>query len=72
MRPVLQQYRQVQKEHQLLMIPFVTVHDYLYLLRDISKLMNDKLGSKAILYLAAAVSDFYVPQEEMVRMDIKD
>jgi phosphopantothenate-cysteine ligase len=66
MRPVLQAYRQVQNEHRLLMIPFVTVQDYLYLLRDISKLMNDKLGSKAILYLAAAVSDFYIPQEEMV------
>lgn len=42
----------------LLMLPFTTVNDYLWSLRSIAKLLNN---NNAMFYLAAAVSDFYVP-----------
>nr|CAG4638532.1 EOG090X085T [Cyclestheria hislopi] len=51
------------KEH-LLPIPFTTLSDYLWLLRACAQEL-DLLGPRALLYLAAAVSDFYIPQGEM-------
>lgn len=54
----------------LLMIPFVTIGDYLHELRAISRLMRP-LGRKGLLYLAAAVSDFFVPPERMAEHKIQ-
>ena len=51
-------------EELLLKVPFVTVHDYMYLLRSAGQAIA-KAGKTGMLYLAAAVSDFYVPFEEM-------
>jgi len=45
-------------------LTFVTVDDYLFLLRAISKELSI-LGSNAIYYLAAAVSDFFLPMQKM-------
>lgn len=45
----------------LLMVPFYTVADYLYLLMELSKECQG-MGSKVMVYLAAAVSDFYLPE----------
>ena len=46
------------------MIPFHSLADYLWLLRAAAQEMH-MLGPSAILYLAAAVSDFYIPVSQM-------
>lgn len=50
---------------RLLLIPFVTVQDYLFLLRDISRALGQSCGGNAMWYLAAAVSDFHIPEKQM-------
>lgn len=61
---VLRQYQSAKDRNMLLMLPFVTIGDYLHELRAISQLMAP-LGPRGLLYLAAAVSDFFVPPERM-------
>lgn len=58
--PVLHAYHQARQSGRLLTVPFVTVVEYLFLLRGISEAMVP-LGSYAMHYLAAAVSDFFIP-----------
>ncbi|KAL1540509.1 Phosphopantothenate--cysteine ligase 2 [Salvia divinorum] len=48
----------------LLKLPFTTIFEYLQNLQLIASSMSS-LGSRALFYLAAAVSDFYVPWESM-------
>ncbi|CAA0818577.1 Phosphopantothenate--cysteine ligase 1 [Striga hermonthica] len=48
----------------LLKLPFTTIFEYLQILQLIALSMRS-LGSRALFYLAAAVSDFYVPWESM-------
>jgi hypothetical protein len=47
-------------------VRFVSVHEYLFLLKFITQELN-KCGQKGLIYSAAAVSDFYIPDSEMVR-----
>lgn len=47
-------------------LTFVTVNEYLFLLRAISGEMS-KLKRASMYYLAAAVSDFFLPTQKMVR-----
>eukprot|EP00258_Populus_trichocarpa_P041706 XP_024457725.1 phosphopantothenate--cysteine ligase 2 isoform X2 [Populus trichocarpa] len=54
----------------LLKIPFTTIFEYLQILRSIAMSMRD-LGSHAVYYLAAAVSDFYVPWKSMAEHKIQ-
>ncbi|XP_053211702.1 uncharacterized protein LOC128395313 [Panonychus citri] len=54
----------------ILMITFTTLAEYLYYLREISFSMQP-LGPKAALYLAAAVSDFYIPPTDMATHKIQ-
>lgn len=49
----------------LLKLPFTTIFEYLQMLQMVGLSMRS-LGSSALFYLAAAVSDFYVPWESMV------
>jgi phosphopantothenate-cysteine ligase len=49
----------------LLKVSFVSVNDYLFYLRAIANEMS-ALGANGMYYLAAAVSDFYVPAEKLV------
>ena len=49
-------------EHRLLLIPFETVDEYLSLLEMVSSRVS-VFGRAVMMYLAAAVSDFYVPLE---------
>ena len=49
---------------RLLTLPFTSVDDYLSLLELGGKAIR-QLGSKAIVVLAAAVSDFHIPLEEL-------
>lgn len=46
-------------KQSLLKIPYFSVADYLFLLAGISRLLAP-LGKRALLFLAAAVSDFYL------------
>ncbi len=64
MMAVLSKYMKVKSEQTLLILSFVTVNDYLWSLREIAKLMRP-LGPRALFYLAAAVSDFFVPPERL-------
>ncbi|KAK3335718.1 phosphopantothenate-cysteine ligase-like protein [Cercophora scortea] len=64
MLDVLRKYRDARDQNMLLVLPFVSISDYLHELRSITRLM-DPLGPRGLLYLAAAVSDFFVPPERM-------
>jgi phosphopantothenate-cysteine ligase len=69
-REVLREYKRARKADKLLLLPFVTIGDYLHELRAISMLMRP-LGPRALLYLAAAVSDFFVPPDRMAEHKIQ-
>ncbi|GAB6032355.1 hypothetical protein CHUAL_010996 [Chamberlinius hualienensis] len=60
----LDKFNKVSASELLLSIAFTTLVDYMWLLRAIAQVLPP-FGSNAILYLAAAVSDFYVPANEM-------
>lgn len=62
---LLLQHSDVNEAGTLLSIEFTTLSDYLHLLQGIAQLL-DQCGRSAMLYLAAAVSDFYIPACEMV------
>ncbi|KAJ4385099.1 Phosphopantothenate--cysteine ligase cab2 [Neurospora sp. IMI 360204] len=64
MLQVLRKYHDARDNNMLLAIPFVSISDYLHELRSIAQLMKP-LGPDALLYLAAAVSDFFVPPDRM-------
>jgi phosphopantothenate-cysteine ligase len=61
---VLRKYRDARDRNMLLLLPFVSISDYLHELRSVAQLMRP-LGPRGLLYLAAAVSDFFVPPERM-------
>ncbi|KAM9299038.1 phosphopantothenate--cysteine ligase [Gastrophryne carolinensis] len=61
---VLQRHLKVKDEATLLPVRFTTLSDYLHLLQAAACALSP-LGSKAMFYLAAAVSDFYIPASEM-------
>jgi phosphopantothenate---cysteine ligase (ATP) len=67
---VLRQYTFAKQNNLLLVLTFVTVTEYLWKLRELAKIMHP-LGSKALFYLAAAVSDFFVPKDRMVEHKIQ-
>lgn len=46
-------------------VRFTTLAEYLHILKEITTILRP-FGSKAMLYLAAAVSDFYIPAASMV------
>ena len=56
---------QVRVAGTLLMIEFNTLSDYLFLLRGVAECLAPH-GNSVMLYLAAAVSDFYIPSQSMV------
>jgi len=64
LRAVLAAYKDVQHRGTLHFVTFVTVNEYLWLLRAVTKEMN-LLGRNAMYYLAAAVSDFFLPLDKM-------
>ncbi|CAG8565797.1 6428_t:CDS:2 [Cetraspora pellucida] len=64
MKFVLEKYQEFKKNETLLLLNFVTVTDYLFLLRSVTKIMS-VLKENAMYYLAAAVSDFFIPAQKM-------
>ena len=65
LRAVLAAYKAVQRAGTLHTVTFVTVNEYLWLLRALARELS-VLGRRAMYYLAAAVSDFFLPREKMV------
>ena len=61
--PVVKSFHQY--KNSICMVEFTTLAEYLLLLREAS-ISLQVCGSRAMLYLAAAVSDFYIPHCEMV------
>ena len=65
LEPVLRAYHHTQSRGTLLSVDFQTVNEYLWLLRAVTGSMA-RLGRRGMFYLAAAVSDFFLPEEKMV------
>lgn len=70
MREVLIKYQKAKREGSLLELSFVTVSDYLFLLTLAAQLLAP-LKARALFYLAAAVSDFFIPTELMAEHKIQ-
>lgn len=68
--PILQAYKSAQETNRLLYINFTTISDYLWLLRAACESLAP-FRERALLYLAAAVSDFYVPANDMPKHKIE-
>lgn len=56
------------EEKKLLLLPFTTVNQYLWSLKSIAKLLN---STGSLFYLAAAVSDFFVPHSRLPQHKIQ-
>ena len=63
LQSTLRSYKHIKQQGLLLTINFRTVDDYLHKLQVCSEAIN-VCGSLALVYLAAAVSDFYIPEEK--------
>lgn len=70
MMDVLRKYSTAKTSNTLLLLPFTSITEYLWELKEIALLMRP-LGSSGLFYLAAAVSDFFVPRERMVEHKIQ-
>jgi phosphopantothenate-cysteine ligase len=64
--PVLKAYNQAQEKGTLLSVDFQTINEYLWLLKVVTQSMAS-LGRRGMFYLAAAVSDFFLPEDRVVR-----
>ncbi|KAG1714371.1 Phosphopantothenate--cysteine ligase [Nymphon striatum] len=62
--PKLEAYKQAKISQKILFISYTSLSDYLFLLRELASKLA-KLDSKVIIYLAAAVSDFYIPDKNL-------
>ncbi|KAJ8979935.1 hypothetical protein NQ317_003677 [Molorchus minor] len=62
--PILASYKAAQEGGRILYINFTSVSDYFWLLRAACECLA-AYGPRALLYLAAAVSDFYVPSNQL-------
>lgn len=70
LRKMLENLHKVQKNRTLMIIPFTTVFEYLRCLETIATAVGP-YGEQAIFYLAAAVSDFYIPWGKLVEHKIQ-
>ena len=70
MRQVLRQYDHAKHQKTLLLLPFTTITEYLWILKTIAIDMRP-LGSSALFFLAAAVSDFFVPRHRLAEHKIQ-
>ena len=58
---------QVQTAGTLLLIEYNSLSEYLFLLRSVAESLAPH-GPAVMMYLAAAVSDFYIPPQDLVRL----
>ncbi|KAL8279772.1 hypothetical protein RQP46_007867 [Phenoliferia psychrophenolica] len=73
---VVRSYQHVKNTGLLHCIPFTTIDEYFFLLPGVSRVMGttmdgegNALGRRGMYYLAAAVSDFFIPRERMLETD---
>jgi phosphopantothenate---cysteine ligase (ATP) len=66
----LQAYQSYKQAGLLLSIPFTSCDDYFFALRSAAKAVSP-LGPRAMLYFAAAVSDFYVASDKQATHKIQ-
>ena len=66
---ILKVYKDVRASNSLLLVEFVMLQEYLYLLQAAAEALSFA-GTQTMFYLAAAVSDFYIPSKEMVSLQI--
>lgn len=57
-------YKYFTTKNQFVSIPFVTLDEYLYLLKE-TCLFLQRFGKNSLLYLCAAVSDFHLPYDAL-------
>nr|XP_019701477.1 phosphopantothenate--cysteine ligase 2 isoform X1 [Elaeis guineensis] len=69
-KKAIRDYRKAVEEGLLLKIPFTTIFEYLQILQMVAKSMS-WTATRGMFYLAAAVSDFYVPWESMAEHKIQ-
>ena len=65
MNKILLKYHKAKETNQLLLLDFVTVSDYLFKLQSATRILA-RLEKNVMYYLAAAVSDFFIPKEKLV------
>ncbi|KAG1049378.1 hypothetical protein G6F46_007041 [Rhizopus delemar] len=70
MNQVLLKYQAAKRENRILLLDFVTLPDYLFKLQAGAKILA-RLERQAMYYLAAAVSDFFIPSQKMVEHKIQ-
>ncbi|KAI8576401.1 hypothetical protein K450DRAFT_257113 [Umbelopsis ramanniana AG] len=70
MTETLVKYNKARNNNMLLLVDFVTLSDYLFKLKSFTRIMAT-LGRSAMYYLAAAVSDFFIPVEKMAEHKIQ-
>lgn len=70
LRDQLRRYRAAKRNNRLLLIPYTTIIEYLWLFRMVPTIMQP-LGSSALIYLAAAVSDFFIPRQKLAEHKIQ-
>ena len=70
MLQVWRKYNEAKDTNSLLLIPFTTVNQYLYTLKEILENLHI-MKSKALFYLAAAVSDFSSHNQECLNIKSK-
>ncbi|KAH8250037.1 hypothetical protein KR026_004188 [Drosophila bipectinata] len=63
--PVLAKYKIARETQMILYVNFTSVVDYMWLLRAACECLA-AFEERAVLYLAAAVSDFYIPEDMML------
>ncbi|XP_008801026.2 phosphopantothenate--cysteine ligase 2 [Phoenix dactylifera] len=69
-KKAIRDYRKAVDEGLLLKLPFTTIFEYLQILKLVATSMSCT-GTHGMFYLAAAVSDFYVPWESMAEHKIQ-
>lgn len=63
-QPVLLEYKKAVNEKLMLFVPFTTVNQYLFTLHTISLELRP-VAHNSVFYLAAAVSDFFLPKSKI-------
>ncbi|KAI3648604.1 hypothetical protein MP228_006458 [Amoeboaphelidium protococcarum] len=67
----LSELQHFHSQKQILLLDYITVHDYLFMLRSVSRSLGSMLGKNALWYLAAAVSDFCIPSSDLATHKIQ-
>ncbi|DAZ94450.1 TPA: hypothetical protein N0F65_002768 [Lagenidium giganteum] len=63
-REALADFRRVQDNRSLLALPFTSVDEYFFLLKMVAECV-EPIKERALFFLAAAVSDFFIPQHSL-------